>query len=415
MDLLIRSYGAKQNVRDYSGHLARHYLGAEKPLDRAATLPQLPAVHGRNRALACLLLPKGSGQARKRWGSAEDLTEEEEWWPCQPPCQPHSWCWGRLRLATSRGGRRGVWGAPRPLPPPHHTVLQLPCTYPAPQDANLLPLHLRLLAQPVTAAYNLQLLPGLMLGAPCSGQGLPTELSRAKAATSRESTSALKAWLGQHLRNPYPSKGEKVMLAITSKLSLAQVSTWFANACRRLKKEKRLHWAPRSKWDRDVGKHQPGVQGEGPQGEEPGGSPKEGSPGPCLESEHQRPSPKPHAAGLMQEMQPKLWCLAEIATCPRQEQSCRLRLEVAPPSWGPGAPGLAEGATYVLPPPAQPGPSLANRVPPDAPSVTEATGMGLTAGEGAQPMGAQAVHRPSRVASSATGGGRAVDLGDALG
>nr|XP_042698487.1 ankyrin repeat domain-containing protein SOWAHA-like isoform X27 [Chrysemys picta bellii] len=78
MDLLVRSYGAKQNVRDHSGHLARHYLGAEKPLDRDATLPQLPAVRGRNRALACLLLPKGSGQARKRWGSAEDLTEEEE-------------------------------------------------------------------------------------------------------------------------------------------------------------------------------------------------------------------------------------------------------------------------------------------------------------------------------------------------
>ncbi|XP_065421314.1 ankyrin repeat domain-containing protein SOWAHC-like [Chrysemys picta bellii] len=78
MDLLVRSYGAKQNVRDHSGHLARHYLGAEKPLDSAATLPQLPAVRGRNRALACLLLPKGSGQARKRWGSAEDLTEEEE-------------------------------------------------------------------------------------------------------------------------------------------------------------------------------------------------------------------------------------------------------------------------------------------------------------------------------------------------
>ncbi|XP_038225988.1 ankyrin repeat domain-containing protein SOWAHA-like [Dermochelys coriacea] len=77
MDLLVRSYGAKQNVWDYSGHLARHYLRAEKPLDRAATMPQLPAMHGRNRALACLLLPKGSVQARKRWGSAEDLMEEE--------------------------------------------------------------------------------------------------------------------------------------------------------------------------------------------------------------------------------------------------------------------------------------------------------------------------------------------------
>ncbi|XP_039353604.1 iroquois-class homeodomain protein IRX-3-like [Mauremys reevesii] len=258
--------------------------------------------------------------------------------------------WGEAQVGNKPGGPRGVWGAPGLLPPAHHTVLQLPCTYPAPQDANLLPLHLSLLAQPVTAAYNLQLLPGPVLCAPCSGQGLPAALSRAKAATSRESTGALKAWLGQHLRNPYPSKGEKVLLAGTSKLSLGQVSTWFANARRRLRKEKQLHWAPRSKWGRDAseaeaGEHQPGAQGEGP-----GGSPKEGSPGPCLESEHQRPSPQPHSAGLTQEPQPKLWCLAEIATCPRQEQSCRLRLELAPPSWGPGAPGLAGGATCVLPP-----------------------------------------------------------------
>ncbi|KAM9120836.1 uncharacterized protein ACDP82_014735 [Pangshura tecta] len=250
--------------------------------------------------------------------------------------------WGEAQAGTKLGGPRGVWGAPGLLPPPHHTVLQLPCTYPAPQDASLLPVPLSLLAQPVPAACHLQLLPGPVLCAPCSGQG------RAKPATSRESTSALKAWLGQHLRNPYPSKGEKVMLAITSQLSLAQVSTWFANARRRLKKEKRLHGAPRSKWDRDAseaeaGEHPPGAQAEGP-----GGSPKEGSSGPCLASEQERPSPQPHAAGLTQ---PKLWCLAETATCPQQEQSCRLRLEVAPPGWGPGAPGLAGGATYVLPPP----------------------------------------------------------------
>nr|XP_023964599.1 iroquois-class homeodomain protein IRX-2-like [Chrysemys picta bellii] len=202
----------------------------------------------------------------------------------------------------------------------------------------------------VTAAYNLQplLLPGPVLCAPCFGQGLPAELSRARAATSRESTSALKAWLGQHLRNPYPSKGEKVMLAVISKMSLPQVSTWFANARRRLRKEKRLRWAPRSKWDRDASEGE--AECEQQQGEGPGGSPKGVSPGPWLESEHQRPSPKPNAAGLTPEtqpQQPKRWCLAETATCPRQEQSCRLRLEVAPPGWGLGAPG---GATYVLPP-----------------------------------------------------------------
>ncbi|XP_077687954.1 uncharacterized protein LOC144273342 isoform X1 [Eretmochelys imbricata] len=91
MDLLVRSYGAKQNVRDYSGHLARHYLRADKPLDRAATMPQLPEVHGRNRALACLLLPKGSSRARKRWGSAEDLMEEEEWGQAQHLTVPDSY------------------------------------------------------------------------------------------------------------------------------------------------------------------------------------------------------------------------------------------------------------------------------------------------------------------------------------
>ncbi len=53
--------------------------------------------------------------------------------------------------------------------------------------------------------------------------------SRPKNAT-RESTSTLKAWLGEHRKNPYPTKGEKIMLAIITKMTLTQVSTWFANA-----------------------------------------------------------------------------------------------------------------------------------------------------------------------------------------
>jgi len=57
---------------------------------------------------------------------------------------------------------------------------------------------------------------------------------------TRESTSALKAWLFQHRKNPYPTKAEKVMLAIVSQMTLTQVSTWFANARRRLKKEHKL-------------------------------------------------------------------------------------------------------------------------------------------------------------------------------
>ena len=46
--------------------------------------------------------------------------------------------------------------------------------------------------------------------------------SRRKNAT-RESTATLKAWLNEHKKNPYPTKGEKIMLAIISKMTLTQV------------------------------------------------------------------------------------------------------------------------------------------------------------------------------------------------
>nr|XP_019605332.1 PREDICTED: iroquois-class homeodomain protein IRX-6 isoform X1 [Rhinolophus sinicus] len=69
---------------------------------------------------------------------------------------------------------------------------------------------------------------------------------RRKNAT-RETTSTLKAWLHEHRKNPYPTKGEKIMLAIITKMTLTQVSTWFANARRRLKKENKMTWAPKNK------------------------------------------------------------------------------------------------------------------------------------------------------------------------
>nr|XP_057909274.1 iroquois-class homeodomain protein IRX-1a [Doryrhamphus excisus] len=72
--------------------------------------------------------------------------------------------------------------------------------------------------------------------------------ARPKNAT-RESTSTLKAWLNEHRKNPYPTKGEKIMLAIITKMTLTQVSTWFANARRRLKKENKVTWGSRSKED----------------------------------------------------------------------------------------------------------------------------------------------------------------------
>lgn len=79
----------------------------------------------------------------------------------------------------------------------------------------------------------------------------------AKVAT-RESTGALKAWLNEHLKNPYPTKGEKIMLAIITKMSLTQVSTWFANARRRLKKENRVSWASKGKSDEEDEEEQEG-------------------------------------------------------------------------------------------------------------------------------------------------------------
>ena len=39
------------------------------------------------------------------------------------------------------------------------------------------------------------------------------------------------------------------MLAIITKMTLTQVSTWFANARRRLKKENKMTWEPRNRVD----------------------------------------------------------------------------------------------------------------------------------------------------------------------
>ncbi|XP_071537306.1 uncharacterized protein [Panulirus ornatus] len=85
---------------------------------------------------------------------------------------------------------------------------------------------------------------------PFAGYGMGLDAARRKNAT-REATATLKAWLNEHKKNPYPTKGEKIMLAIITKMTLTQVSTWFANARRRLKKENKMTWEPRSKTDDD--------------------------------------------------------------------------------------------------------------------------------------------------------------------
>jgi hypothetical protein len=61
---------------------------------------------------------------------------------------------------------------------------------------------------------------GLNPYAPCYAMELNG--ARRKNAT-RETTSTLKAWLNEHRKNPYPTKGEKIMLAIITRMTLTQV------------------------------------------------------------------------------------------------------------------------------------------------------------------------------------------------
>ena len=101
------------------------------------------------------------------------------------------------------------------------------------------------------------------------GYGGAYGLAATRKNVTRESTATLKAWLNEHKKNPYPTRGEKIMLAIISKMTLTQVraetpgakrapvfeqyltifpqvSCWFANARRRLKKENKMTWEPKN-------------------------------------------------------------------------------------------------------------------------------------------------------------------------
>lgn len=52
--------------------------------------------------------------------------------------------------------------------------------------------------------------------------GAMESAARRKNAT-RETTNTLKSWLYEHRKNPYPTKGEKIMLAIITQMTLTQV------------------------------------------------------------------------------------------------------------------------------------------------------------------------------------------------
>ncbi|CAL8251068.1 unnamed protein product [Arctogadus glacialis] len=85
VELLVQTYGAKKNLRDYSGHLASQYLtdrDPDEPGQESETQLQAAQARerGRNRKLPSLFLSK------KKWGSAEELApiEEERSTPPQP-------------------------------------------------------------------------------------------------------------------------------------------------------------------------------------------------------------------------------------------------------------------------------------------------------------------------------------------
>ncbi|XP_048178124.1 iroquois-class homeodomain protein IRX-2-like [Corvus hawaiiensis] len=213
---------------------------------------------------------------------------------------------GEKSSGQELGGCGGSWGT---LRGPPQALLPCPYSYSCPcpilAGYSLLPPPLSLLTPLVSAPYEVPL-------------GLPTEPGRAKAAAARESTGALKAWLARHPRNPYPSKGEKVMLAVVSRMSLTQVSTWFANARRRLKKENKASWATRSTSD-----------GEDSEGE---GVPSAAVPIPssspvqdgCEGSPEVRTGP---GQGKQPE-KPKIWSVAEMLESPPSKNRCPLKVPV---------------------------------------------------------------------------------------
>ncbi|XP_067301751.1 ankyrin repeat domain-containing protein SOWAHC [Pseudorasbora parva] len=78
-DLLIRTYGAKENLRDYSGRLAYHYLNLRDTRLEDHELSEVSECHSltqagerRNRKISSLF------HSMKKWGSAEELAPVPE-------------------------------------------------------------------------------------------------------------------------------------------------------------------------------------------------------------------------------------------------------------------------------------------------------------------------------------------------
>lgn len=63
-----------------------------------------------------------------------------------------------------------------------------------------------------------------------------TSLQQQYPVRRMRNTAVLVKWIEEHQSNPYPTKAEKQYLAYYSGMNLTQLSTWFANARRRIKK-----------------------------------------------------------------------------------------------------------------------------------------------------------------------------------
>ncbi|KAH7728459.1 iroquois C [Aphelenchoides avenae] len=143
--------------------------------------------------------------------------------------------------------------------------------------------------------------------------------ARRKNAT-REVTMPLKQWLNDHRRNPYPTKAEKMLLAIVTKMTLTQVSTWFANARRRLKKENKMTWSPRNRNGEDDDEDdEPRDDAERPSSSHSGLSDQVKKEEANSGSEESEFKPKPEEAKSDSDGSPrksKIWSIDDIQRCP---------------------------------------------------------------------------------------------------
>ncbi|CAD6184294.1 unnamed protein product [Caenorhabditis auriculariae] len=106
------------------------------------------------------------------------------------------------------------------------------------------------MAQPEMMSMGGGRFPNLLMEGPAGFHPYGLDSVRRKNAT-RETTAPLKAWLNEHRKNPYPTKNDKILLAVMTRMTLTQVSTWFANARRRLKKENKMTWSPQNRRGED--------------------------------------------------------------------------------------------------------------------------------------------------------------------